>query len=183
MARTESYARPAFMEKKMILERIDRGLIQSTVADVFYCFWRAELWPRFTDHVVKIEMLDEQDGYQRYAMQVNVENKHYVMETQRISVAPRSISFQQPKPPVFMNSHSGVWTFEEGGSATMVSVAHRMDVNEQKAIETLGVASAEDARQKIMGNLERNGMAMINSVNEFLQSKEGRAILKEKLAS
>ena len=167
----------------MILERTDSGTIEAAVADVFYCFWRAELWPKFTDHVVHVDMLEEQDGYQRYAMQVNVESKHYVMETQRISVAPRSISFQQPKPPAFMNSHSGLWTFEEGLSATRVSVAHRMNVNEQKAIEMLGTATAADARQKIMGNLQRNGMAMISSVNEFLQSANGRALLNELLVS
>ncbi len=167
----------------MILERTDKGSIQASVNDVFHCFWRAELWPKLTDHVVKVEMLEEQDGYQRYAMHVNVESKNYVMETQRIAVAPRSISFQQPKPPIFMNSHSGVWTFEAGSSGTEVSVVHRVDVDDQKAIETLGVATAEDARQKIMGNLHRNGMAMINSVNEFLQSKEGRTLRAKKMAS
>jgi aromatase len=171
------------MEKMMILERTDSGTIEASIADVFYCFWQAELWPKFTDHVVKVEMLEEQEGYQRYAMQVNVESKHYVMETQRIAVAPRSISFQQPKPPVFMNAHSGVWIFEETPSATLVSVTHRMNVNEQKAIETLGVATAADARQKIMGNLQRNGMAMITSVNDFLQSKNGRELLNERLVS
>ena len=162
----------------MILERTDSGSIQAPVDDAFRCFWRAELWPKLTDHVVKVEMLEEQDGYQRYEMHVNVESKNYVMQTQRIAVAPHSISFQQPKPPVFMNSHSGVWTFEAGPSATRVSVVHRVDVDDQKAIEVLGVSSAEEARQKIMGNLHRNGMAMINSVNEFLQSKERRNSLE-----
>lgn len=166
----------------MILERTDSGSIQATVEAAFHCFWRAELWPKLTDHVVKVEMLEEQDGYQRYAMHVNVDSKNYVMETQRISVAPRSISFQQPKPPVFMNSHSGVWTFEEGPSGTQVSVVHRLDVNDEKAIEVLGVASAEEARQKIMGNLQRNGMAMINSVNEYLKSHEGRQLLEKEFA-
>jgi aromatase len=167
----------------MILERTDSGSIAATVEAAFHCFWRAELWPQFTDHVVKVEMLEEQDGYQRYAMHVNVESKNYVMETQRIAVAPRSISFQQPKPPVFMNSHSGVWTFEEGPSGTQVSVAHRLDVNDQKAIEVLGVATAEEARQKIMGNLHRNGMAMINSVNEYLKSPQGTQLLDKELAA
>jgi hypothetical protein len=156
----------------MVLERTDGGSIQASVDEVFHCFWRAELWPKFTDHVVKVEMLEEQEGYQRYAMHVNVENKNYVMETRRISVAQHSISFQQPKPPVFMNSHCGIWTFESTGSDTRVSVTHRVDVNDQKAIEILGVASAEEARLKILGNLRRNGMAMIDSINEFLQSKK-----------
>lgn len=166
----------------MILERTDTGWIEAPAADVFYCFWRAEMWPMFTDHVVKVDMLEEQDGHQRYAMHVQVEGKKYVMETQRISVAPRSISFQQPKPPVFMRSHSGVWTFEQGASATKVSVAHRLDVDEQKAMETLGASSAEEARKKIMGNLERNGMAMIHSIDAFLRSTEGRMLMEGKVA-
>ena len=166
----------------MILERTDHGSIEAPVDAVFHCFWRAELWPKLTDHVVKVEMLEEQDGYQRYAMHVNVENKNYVMETQRISVAPHSISFQQPKPPVLMNSHSGVWLFEEGPAGTRVSVSHRVDLNEQRAMEVLGVASAEEARQKIMGNLERNGMAMISSVSQFLKSQEGQQMPENKLA-
>src|SRR5579863_4122484 len=161
----------------MILERTDNGTIEASVADAFHCFWRAEMWPKLTNHVVKIDMLEEQDGYQRYAMHVAVEGKKYVMETQRISVAPRSISFQQPKPPVFMRSHSGVWSFEQGSTATKVSVAHRLDLDEQKAMETLEVGSVEAARKKVMGNLERNGMAMIDSVNAFLQSSEGKMLL------
>jgi len=167
----------------MILERTDRGLIQAPAEAVFHCFWRAELWPRLTDHVVNVEMLEEEDGYQRYAMHVNVEGKKYVMETQRISVAPHSISFQQPKPPVLMNSHSGVWTFEEVSSGTQVRVLHRVNLNDQRAMEVLGVASPEEARQKIMGNLERNGMAMIKSVAAFLQSQEGLQMLENKLAN
>lgn len=167
----------------MILERTDSGSIDAKVEAVFHCFWRAELWPKFTDHVVKVEMLQEQEGYQRYAMHVNVEGKTYVMETQRIAVAPRSVSFQQPKPPVLMNSHSGVWTFEGGPSGTHVSIAHRVDINEEKAIEVLGVASAEEARQKIIGNLHRNGMAMISSINEYLKSEEGKQLFEKELVA
>lgn len=167
----------------MILERIDSGSIDAKVEAVFHCFWRAELWPKFTDHVVKVEMLQEEEGYQRYAMHVNVEKKNYVMETQRIAVAPRSISFQQPKPAVLMKSHSGVWTFEEGPAGTHVSVAHRVDLNEEKAIEVLGVASAEEARQKVMANLHRNGMAMINSINEYLKSDEGKQLFEKELVA
>ena len=122
----------------MILEQTDHGSIEAPVEAIFHCFWRAELWPKFTDHVVKVEMLEEQQGYQRYAMHVQVEGKEYVMETQRIAVAPRSISFQQPKPPVLMNAHSGLWTFEEGPSSTRVKVAHRVDLNEPRAMEVLG---------------------------------------------
>lgn len=167
----------------MILERTDTGSIEAAVEDVFYCFWRAELWPKFTDHVVKVEMLNEETGYQRYAMHVNVQKKDYVMETERIAVAPRSISFRQPKPPILMNSHSGVWTFEAQPSGTKVSVAHRVDLNVQKAMEVLEASTPEEAREKIMGNLHRNGMAMISSINQFLQSNEGQKALSAKLAS
>lgn len=163
----------------MIIERTDSGVIRASITDTFYCFWRAELWPRVTDHVVQIDMLEEREAYQRYGMHVQVEGKKYVMETQRIAVAPRSISFEQPKPPVFMRSHSAVWTFEKGSSGTSVRVAHRVNVDEQKAIVILGVSSAEDARHKILGNLERNGMAMIRSVDAFLQQEEGRTSLHE----
>ena len=167
----------------MILEQTDSGSIEAPVQAIFHCFWRAELWPKFTDHVVKVEMLEEQQGYQRYAMHVQVEGKKYVMETQRIAVAPHSISFQQPKPPVLMNAHSGLWTFEEGPSSTRVKVAHRVDLNEQKAMEVLEVGSAEEARQKILGNLRRNGMAMIQSIDEYLKSEEGQQLFENKLAS
>jgi aromatase len=167
----------------MILEQTDSGLIEAPVKAIFHCFWRAELWPKFTDHVVKVEMLEEQQGYQRYAMHVQVEGKKYVMETQRIAVAPHSISFQQPKPPVLMNAHSGLWTFEEGPSSTRVSVAHRVDLNEQKAMEVLEVGSTEEARQKILGNLHRNGMAMIRSIDEYLKSQEGQQLFENKLVS
>jgi len=58
-----------------------------------------------------------------------------------------------------------------------------VELNEPRAMEVLGVASAEEARQKIMGNLHRNGMAMIDSINEYLKSQEGQQLLEQKLAS
>jgi aromatase len=158
----------------MILERTDSKWIEASANDAFYCFWRAELWPQLTDHVVKVDMIEEQEGYQRYGMHVQVEGKRYIMETQRIAVAPRTISFQQPKPPVFMRAHSGVWSFEQTENGTNVKVVHRLNVDDQKAMETLGVNSVEAAREKIMGNLQRNGLAMIDSVSAFLQSNEGK---------
>ena len=161
----------------MILELVDNGSISAGRAEAFHCFWRPELWPRLTSHVTHVEMLHELDGWQRYAMEVQVDGKKYVMETQRIAVPPNTISFQQPKPPAFMRSHTGVWSFEEGPSETKVKVMHRVDLDDQKAMEMLGLNSLEQARAKIQENLHKNGMAMITSVDEFLGSEEGRRLV------
>jgi len=156
----------------MIIERADSGAICASVNDVFRIFWDARQWPQLTSHVTKVDMLEEHEGYQRYAMYVHVDGKDYALETQRISVAPKCICFQQPKPPVFMRSHAGLWTFEEGLSATKVTVHHRINADEQKAMEVLGVKSTEEARQKIQANLHKNGMAMIDSVGQFLLGQQ-----------
>lgn len=157
----------------MILELIDKGTIRGSRSDAFYCFWRAELWPRLTSHVTRVEMLDERECWQRYALHVQVDGKPYTMETQRIAVPSSFISFYQPKPPYFMRTHSGVWQFEEmGAGGTLITVTHRVDVDDEKAIEALGARSLEEARKMLLHNLHKNGMAMINSVDVFMQAKD-----------
>jgi hypothetical protein len=126
-------------------------------------------------------MLEELEGWQRYAMEVEVDGKEYVMETQRIAVPPKTISFQQPKPPAFMRSHTGVWSFDDRKAETKVTIVHRVDVDDQKAMELLGMDTVEQARTKIMENLRKNGMAMITSVNTFLESEEGRQLVRSGL--
>ncbi|HET7216367.1 MAG TPA: SRPBCC family protein [Terriglobia bacterium] len=167
----------------MILELIDSGLIQAHRAEVFHCFWRAELWPRLTSHVTGVEIVQEQDGWQRYAMEVQSDGKKYAMETERISVTPHAIAFHQPKPPGFMRAHTGVWSFEENGSGTKVKVTHRVDVDDEKALEILGLSSVAAAREKITANLHHNGMAMINAVGDFLASQEGKQLVSLQMAS
>lgn len=167
----------------MILELVDSGSIQARRAAVFHCFWRAELWPKLTSHVTGIEIVQEQDGWQRYAMEVESDGKKYAMETQRIAVHPNAIAFHQPKPPAFMRAHTGVWNFEENGLETTVTVTHRVDVDDEKAMELLGLDSVMVAREKITANLHKNGMAMINSVGEFLASQEGQQLVGLRMAS
>lgn len=167
----------------MILELVDSETIHATREEVFHCFWRAELWPKLTSHVTRIEIVHEQDGWQRYSMEVDVEGKKYVMETQRIAVSPAAIAFHQPKPPAFMRAHTGVWNFEQNGQDTRVKVTHRVDLDEEKAMEMLSLGSVALARQKVTENLHKNGLAMITSVGEFLASQEGKKLVGLKMAS
>jgi hypothetical protein len=167
----------------MILELVDSGLIQARCAEVFHCFWRAELWPKLTSHVTGIEIVQEGDGWQRYAMEVQSDGKKYAMETQRIAVSPYAIAFHQPKPPAFMRAHTGVWNFEANGSETRVKVTHRVDVDDEKAMDLLNLSSVMVAREKITANLHKNGMAMINAVGEFLASQEGKQLVSLQMAS
>jgi hypothetical protein len=170
--------------KVMILELTDTGTLRASRADVFHCFWRAELWPQLTSHVTGVEMLEEQDCWQRYALHVQVDGKPYVMETRRMAVPPNYISFQQPKPPSFMRTHTGVWRFEENPwSGTIVTVTHRVDLDDEKAMKSLGLASVEQARQKVTENLHKNGVAMITSVGEFLAAKVGKEVARARMAS
>jgi len=161
----------------MILELKDTGLVNGDRADVFHCFWRAELWPKLTSHVKRVEILEEQEGWQRYAMYVDVDGKEYSMITQRIAVSPNSISFQQPKPAAVMLAHTGVWRFDEAPSGTQVTVVHRVHVNVDKSMELLNAGSPEQAREKLTANLHKNGMAMITSVDAFLKSEEWKNLV------
>jgi aromatase len=161
----------------MILDLTDTGLVQGSRSDVFHCFWRAELWPKLTSHVKRVEILEEQEGWQRYAMYVDVDGKEYSMITQRIAVTPNSISFQQPKPAAVMLGHAGIWRFDEAPSGTQVTVIHRVHVNVEKAMELLDAKSPEQACEKLTGNLHKNGMAMITSVDAFLKSEEGKSLV------
>jgi aromatase len=167
----------------MILELIDTATIEGEREEAFRCFWRAELWPQLTSHVTRVEMLEERDCWQKYALYVQVDGKDYAMITQRIAVPARFISFQQPKPPHFMNGHSGVWSFEDDGSGnTKVSVAHRVDFDAAKAMEALGANSGEEARLKLQHNLHHNGMAMIASVDAFLKAQREKSLFSASAA-
>jgi polyketide cyclase/dehydrase/lipid transport protein len=159
----------------MILELVDSGTIQGARSQAFHCFWRAELWPQLTSHVTRVEMAEERECWQRYALHVHVDGKDYTMETQRIAVPSSFITFYQPKPPYFMRTHSGVWRFEDDDAGnTLVTVSHRVDVDEAKAIEALGARSLDEARKMLLNNLHKNGMAMITSVDAFLQARASR---------
>jgi len=157
----------------MILELVDNGTIQGAQSEAFRCFWRAELWPQLTSHVTGVKMLEEQECWQRYELYVRVDGKDYTMQTQRIAVPSSFITFYQPKPPYFMRTHSGVWQFEDDGAGgTLVTVSHRVDVDDDKVIEAMGAQSLAEARNMLLHNLHKNGMAMITSVEAFLQAKD-----------
>lgn len=167
----------------MKLDVSDTESIRGSQEEVFECFWRPELWPKITPHVKRIEMISETASRQRFVMEVQAEGRNYVMETERVAVAPKSITYQQSKPPVFLRAHAGEWSFEQRGPVTQVSLVHKVDVDDEKAVAVLGVQSAEQAHEKIRTNLLRNGRTTIEAVKKAVESGQNKELLQMNAAS
>lgn len=162
----------------MKLNVVDSELIRGSQEEVFECFWRPELWPKITPHVKRIEMIHEEGNRQHFIMEVQAEGRNYVMETERVAVAPQSITYQQSKPPVFLRTHSGEWRFEQQGPDTRISLVHQVDIDDQKAIAVLEVQSVEAAHEKIRTNLRKNGRTTITAVKTLVESGQSKDLLR-----
>jgi hypothetical protein len=155
-----------------VLTVTDRINIDCSLDQVYSCFWRAELWPTITQHVKKIEMLDESTTYQRFRMQVLSNNKLFSMETERIGELNHRISYRQTTPPRIFDEHTGEWLFAQRGTETVVTVIHHVLINEEQARATFNVDTLSEAEQIIAATLKRNGSMTMMAVKELLERRK-----------
>jgi aromatase len=154
-----------------VLEITDVVVIESDLQSVFYWLWRAERWPEITPHVKRVQILEEEKDRQHFRMDVLSDGKIHTVETQRQARPYGSICYRQIRPPEFLREHSGEWVLRRMGSGTEVKVVHRADVDEEKAVASLGVASAADARERVRLALSRNGKLTLEVIKNLLESQ------------
>lgn len=148
----------------------DQVKIKTTINSLYKYFWHPEWWTRLTPHVKAIEMIEEESTYQHFKMDVESDGKIYNVETERWSDPYKSISYKQCRPPVFLRAHQGFWEFSQDGDEVVVSLTHKVDIDESKAIELLPVSNSEEARKLIAANLKKNGLLTINAVKSYLEN-------------
>jgi hypothetical protein len=152
------------------MEVTDTVSIKGNLPDVFRYFWRAELWPRITPHVKRIEMLEDGPTYQRFLMQVESEGRVHSVESERFAVPGESIRYQQTMPPALFRTHGGEWRFVAKDEGTEVSLTHRVEINADAAFEILKVTTMDEAERRVGAALRRNGMTTILAVKELVEN-------------
>jgi aromatase len=144
--------------------------INADLGRVFDCFWNPEYWPRLTDHVKGIDMLDSHETRQRFKMLVESNGKQFLMESERECVLDTSITYVQTQPPPFLRRHTGRWDFVADGDGVSVTLTHDVVIDEEKALELLPVSTVEEAKRMIGENLKRNGSLTMNAVKRYLET-------------
>lgn len=146
-----------------------------------YC-WRAELWPKITPHVRKVELLEASADHQRMRMVVESHAKLYTVESERHTVPGESITYRQMRPPVFLSEHSGEWRFSSSDGQTRVELTHRFQANRELARQVLGLSETGNVDTLIGERLKTNGRLTLLAVKQVVE-REHQSTAAEPLRS
>lgn len=138
---------------------------------VFGCFWNAALWPQLTPHVKRIQMLEESSRRQRFLMTVESQGVEHTVESLREAEPPFQITYQQSRPPAFLQEHRGEWYFARADGGTQVTLVHRAVLDMARAQEVFGAPSPEEARERVASALRANGRKTLDAIQAHLEGR------------
>lgn len=151
----------------------DRHTIRAGLSDVFRCVWDAELWPKITPHVKRIELLEASDRSQKMRMTVLANGAEHTVESLREADPDRRVRYTQTRPPAFLKEHNGEWHFSLVPEGVRVDLVHRAVVDYEKALSALNVGSAAEADQLISSTLKANGARTLVAIKAYLEDQTG----------
>src|SRR5687768_16611499 len=131
--------------------------INASMEDVFEHCWNAEAWPKITDHVKRIGMIEKRPDYQRFMMTVAGSGIDHVVESTRYAERYSRIRYIQLKPPIALRDHQGEWLFAQLATGVAIRLIHRAVLDEAVAPRVLGVDSLEHARATVATMFRSNG--------------------------
>lgn len=172
---TQSTARPSnqgVVELRTISVS-DEHDIAADIASVYDSIWNAQLWPRITSHVKKIEMLESSERHQRMLMTVEANGRLHTVESVREAVPGELVTYRQTRPPVFLSEHTGEWRFSATPGGVHLALVHRAVVDDEQAVASLDVATVDEAVELIARTLKANGARTVLAVKEHLESRAG----------
>lgn len=147
--------------------------IASDIDSVYSSIWNAQLWPRITSHVKKIEMLESTERHQRMLMTVEANGRLHTVESVREAVPGELVTYRQTRPPVFLSEHTGEWRFTVTTGGVHLALVHRAVVDDDQAVANLGVATVDEAVELIARTLKANGARTVLAVKQHLESRPG----------
>jgi aromatase len=148
---------------------LDDLTIHADPAAVFACIWDPRLWPRITSHVKRVEVLEDGDRTQRFAMTVESNGRDHSVESIREAEPGRSVRYRQIQLPVFLLSHSGEWTLEPVAGGVRVHLVHDAEIDFERALPALGTSSREEAEAIVARSLKANGSRTLNAIKLYLE--------------
>lgn len=148
----------------------DRHTIRAGLSAVFDCVWNADLWPKITPHVKRIEFLEASDRAQTMRMTVLSNGTEHTVESRREADPGRLVTYSQTKPPAFLKAHDGEWHFSVVPEGVCVDLIHRAEVDYDKALDALNVATPEEADRVISSSLKANGARTLLAIKDHLES-------------
>jgi ribosome-associated toxin RatA of RatAB toxin-antitoxin module len=154
-----------------VLTVTDRHTIRAGLSAVFDCVWNADLWPKITPHVKRIEFLEASDRAQKMRMTVLSNGTEHTVESLREADPGRLVTYRQTKPPAFLTAHDGEWHFSVVPEGVQVDLVHRAVVDYDKALPALNVASADEADALIGTTLKNNGARTLIAIKDYLERR------------
>lgn len=148
----------------------DQHTIHADLTSVFACVWNAELWPRITPHVQRIEMLEAGERSQRFLMTVLANGTAHTVESVREAIPDQRVVYHQTRPPVFLTTHEGEWNFQPVADGVRIELIHRAAVDYDKALTALQVDSPAAADEVIRQTLKANGARTLLAIKEYLEA-------------
>lgn len=150
----------------------DRHTIRAALSDVFRCVWNAELWPKITSHVKRVEMVESNDSAQKMLMTVLSNGAEHTVESVREADPGRYVRYSQTKPPAFLKEHSGEWNFSIVAEGVCVDLVHRAVVDYDKALSALNVKTNAEADRLISSTLKSNGARTLIAIKDYLERRD-----------
>lgn len=103
--------------------------IAAPVETVYRFIEAADCWPYFLPHVLRTTLEYDSFGRQIVSMQTHAENQVVSTTSLRVCTPYTSITFEQTTRPAWLACHSGRWVFARRGTATRLSVEHRVAID------------------------------------------------------
>ena len=147
----------------------DRHTIRAGLSAVFQCVWNAELWPKITPHVKRIEFLEATERAQKMRMTVLSNGTEHTVESLREADPDRRVTYSQTRPPAFLKAHDGEWHFRVVPEGVCVDLIHRAEVDYDKALPALNVSTAAEADRLISSTLRTNGARTLLAIKDYLE--------------
>jgi len=151
----------------------DELMIQADPAQVFVCIWDPRLWPRITPHVKKVEILEDGERSQRFAMTVEADGRDHDVESVREAEPGRWVRYRQTRPPAFLRAHHGQWTLEPVTGGVRIHLVHEADIDYERAFSALGMSSREEAEDFVARTLKANGSRTLEAIKLYLEGTGG----------
>lgn len=135
--------------------RTDTVIIACNVEDIKNAIWNVNKWEDLLSHIEKIDIICNNDIYQKFFMTVKNEKGLLKVQSNRVLV-DKKIYFNQSIPPKYLSAHMGCWDFEnKGENETIVKLSHQWSISDN-AKEYLSDMVIEDIPQVIDDELRKH---------------------------
>lgn len=130
-------------------------------------------WERLLPHILRIDIAYDDGQYQEFHMTVESETGGDPLTVRSVrNCTPGTIEFFQPKPPVFLRHHGGIWRFaDRGDGSTEVTITHVWNLYPERAAETFPSDAEGSTEEKVERTLAGHSRITLGTWQRILGSE------------